>query len=617
MGATLRLQCRDFQFYCFQFDNDVQALECFETIKRRTVVPSIENLYAFHYNPGRIESCPRQESWSIYSASREYERMGAISATSTDYPWRLSKINSDYKFCETYPSEIVVPATISDSVLKYAAKFRSKNRLPALSYFHRMNKCTITRSSQPLVGLKQNRSIQDERLVQAIFESNVVRDSEGRKAYGAASDNLIVDARPTANALAQTALGAGSEVIDNYASATKCYLGIENIHAVRDSLIKVLEIVGDADISPLSPNKIALMRTGWLKHMCTVLNGGILVSRHIHLFHSHVLLHCSDGWDRTAQVSSIAQILLDPYFRTLDGFMVLIEKEYVAFGHRFLERCGHLSNEKSFVISRSDRNQAQAALDSLLNTGNPTSDSPSTSSSTSGLFSIWQSMSRGDRDAAAPSSAGVEGQDPARMYGPSNLKFTSPIFQQFLDAVYQLIGIYPDRFEYNERFLRRLVYHTYSCQYGTFLLNCERDRVLERLSERTRSVWDYFRARRKDFTSEHYDPKLDEVNGPVLLVPMFTYPGNTSRPGGSIRMRERDYVSNIKFDTAVEGRKEGLNVPLYNNDNPPIARWWAGAFGRSDEEMNGYKRRERPDLPLDVELSGMKVDDRENDETYE
>ena len=35
-----------------------------------------------------------------------------------------------------------------------------------------------------------------------------------------------------------------------------------------------------------------------------------------------VLVHCSDGWDRTAQTCALISLLIDPYYRTLHGFMV-------------------------------------------------------------------------------------------------------------------------------------------------------------------------------------------------------------------------------------------------------------------------------------------------------
>lgn len=52
-------------------------------------------------------------------------------------------------------------------------------------------------------------------------------------------------------------------------------------------------------------------------------------------------MHCSDGWDRTSQLMGLVEIIMDPYFRTMEGFFVLIEKDWIAFGHQFAMRSGH------------------------------------------------------------------------------------------------------------------------------------------------------------------------------------------------------------------------------------------------------------------------------------
>jgi hypothetical protein len=61
---------------------------------------------------------------------------------------------------------------------------------------------------------------------------------------------------------------------------------------------------------------------------------------------STVLVHCSDGWDRTPALVALATAVLDPHARTLLGLVELLECHWCGFGHRFATRCGHAAAEE-------------------------------------------------------------------------------------------------------------------------------------------------------------------------------------------------------------------------------------------------------------------------------
>jgi hypothetical protein len=347
--------------------------------------------------------------------------------------------------------------------------------------------------------LSETERIEDE----MIASSNIEIVSDKPHVYGAQQHNLIVDARPTVNALAMQAVGLGSENMDHYKFAAKAYLGIDNIHVMRDSLNKVIEALKDSDVSPLPPNRELLAKSGWLKHITGLLDGASLIARQIGIQHSHVLIHCSDGWDRTSQLSALSQLLLDPYYRTIDGFIVLVEKDWLSFGHMFQHRSGFLNSEKWFATEKdalagsaiqpggNGEGRGDALENALLSAKrffNKSNQSQESVADTDGEMLSFEDSPSGKRKSAAKDSpADKEATKP---------KETSPVFHQFLDATYQLLRQFPKRFEFNERFLRRLLYHLYSCQYGTFLYNNEKSRLDAKVQERTTSVWAYFLSRR-------------------------------------------------------------------------------------------------------------------------
>lgn len=81
-----------------------------------------------------------------------------------------------------------------------------------------------------------------------------------------------------------------------------------------------------------------LEQSEWLQQIRNLLQLSGAVVDLVDLQGSSVTLALEDGWDSTAQISSLAQLCLDPYYRTIEGFRVLIEKEWLAFGHRFAHR---------------------------------------------------------------------------------------------------------------------------------------------------------------------------------------------------------------------------------------------------------------------------------------
>jgi hypothetical protein len=118
------------------------------------------------------------------------------------------------------------------------------------------------------------------------------------------------------------------------------FMQMENIHSIRKSFRSMCKLCYETSSSTDSDWLSKFAGTSWLQHCSSLLNAAINVIQATNN-NEGVLVHCSDGWDRTTQVVSLSLLLLEPQYRTILGFMRLIEFQWLNFGHRFHDRIGH------------------------------------------------------------------------------------------------------------------------------------------------------------------------------------------------------------------------------------------------------------------------------------
>lgn len=312
---SLIIKCKNFQV--IQLDirvhEDLKAVA--DSIDWLSNLDDARLMYPFYY-------CRSfdiiEDGWQTFELEREYRKILHFSDD-----WRISNANKNFALCSTYPEKTLVPKTITDESLVKVANFRCMGRYPILSYLHKPNRAVIVRSGQPMVGPSNKRCKEDERLLTAI-----IGNQRGH----------IIDTRHENIAQLAKTKGGGHEPEAYYPLLRRCHKPIARYNTLNDSLHKLVD--GCLDKNCSTEKWISTLESSnWLGHVQNVLECACVVAQCIDHEGASVLVHGSEGMVSTSQVCSLAQIILDPDCRTVQGFEALIEREWLQAGHPFATRC--------------------------------------------------------------------------------------------------------------------------------------------------------------------------------------------------------------------------------------------------------------------------------------
>ncbi|KAG0097737.1 hypothetical protein BGZ93_002086 [Podila epicladia] len=202
----------------------------------------------------------------------------------------------------------------------------------------------------------------------------------------------------------------------------------------------------------------------------------------------------------------------NPYFRTIQGLRVLIEKEWVHAGHPFQSRTDSNANQaKPFLTP------ASPAVDEKPDSWRTPVIHSSPNGAKGSLFSTlapYYTRHSLPTHTIQASNYLVSWYNYTTTTVQSSSSSTSPVFILFLTCLHHIVQQHPNHFEYNDYLLVTLARAQGGVSpFGDFFFNSELERCEARLRDRTASIWSWVQRNRGWFKNQDYIPP----RGSVLL----------------------------------------------------------------------------------------------------
>ncbi|CAM1311535.1 MTMR12 (predicted) [Pycnogonum litorale] len=293
---TLEIHCKNFKVHTFSFKFSPvgHGKSVVNAILHHAFPPKLKLLFAFEYKTPIMKkrgAVMRYNKWSEWS--EELQR--------TQCPgWRVTQVNEAFRVCDSLPEAFVVPSIQIDAQLIRAAPHFTGYRLLKWCWGDKMGNSLIRMAS----------------LDPAIIESKQIQ----------VTTETVQRCHPLQKMPRSFSV---DDLLPTYRDVQAGYLKLKSF-CIADSA---------ADFWEQDTNfKSGIESSKWLSNVASCLRLAKDAASTILIEKTSVILLESDDRDMNCVVSSLVQLILDPQCRTVQGFQSLIQKEWVAFGHRFADR---------------------------------------------------------------------------------------------------------------------------------------------------------------------------------------------------------------------------------------------------------------------------------------